>query len=111
MEQDFFDVTLARGDDPQMESHKVILWASSPFFRKVLHHNVEEKEDLFGVTLAGDDDAHIDSKVVEDMILCKQLKMLLSSSMWWVKLRDVNVPCWTFVFLTTLKKMMLSSFM
>ena len=59
-----------------MEFHKVILCASSPFFRKVLHHNVEEKEDLFDVTLAGDNDAHIDSK-----FLCKQLKMQLSSSM------------------------------
>ena len=34
-EKDFFDVTLAC-DDSQIQAHKVILSASSPFFRKIL---------------------------------------------------------------------------
>jgi len=37
-DKDFFDVTIACEDD-QLEAHKVILSASSPFFRKVLRRN------------------------------------------------------------------------
>merc|ERR1712198_647165 len=37
-DKDFFDVTLAC-DDEQIEAHKVILSACSPFFRKVLRKN------------------------------------------------------------------------
>jgi len=37
-EKDFFDVTLAC-DDSQMQAHKVILSACSPFFRTILRHN------------------------------------------------------------------------
>ena len=58
---DFFDVTLARDDDPQIESHKVIRWAWSPFFHKILLHNVGEEHDLFDVTLARDDDSQIEA--------------------------------------------------
>ena len=36
---DFADVTLACEDGRQMEAHKVILAASSPFFRKILGRN------------------------------------------------------------------------
>ena len=49
-EQDFFDVTLAR-DDEQFYSHKVIRWAWSPFFCKILLHNVEEEPCLFEANL------------------------------------------------------------
>ena len=37
-EKDFFDVTLAC-EDSQMQAHKVILSACSPFFRTILRHN------------------------------------------------------------------------
>ena len=37
-ENDFFDVTLAC-DDSQIQAHKVILSACSPFFRTILRHN------------------------------------------------------------------------
>merc|ERR1719402_2213690 len=37
-DKDFFDVTLAC-DDQQIEAHKVVLSACSPFFRKVLKRN------------------------------------------------------------------------
>ena len=36
---DFTDVTLACEDDHQVEAHKVILAASSPFFRNMLKRN------------------------------------------------------------------------
>jgi len=37
-DKDFFDVTLAC-DDEQIEAHKVILSACSPFFRRILRKN------------------------------------------------------------------------
>ena len=37
-EKDFFDVTLAC-EDNQIQAHKVILSACSPFFRNILRHN------------------------------------------------------------------------
>jgi len=37
-DKDFFDVTLAC-DDQQIQAHKVILSACSPFFRQILHQN------------------------------------------------------------------------
>merc|ERR1712202_54678 len=36
---DFFDVTLACEDDQQIEAHKVVLSACSPFFRNILKKN------------------------------------------------------------------------
>ena len=38
-EKDFADVTLACEDGQQLEAHKVILAASSPFFQKLLGRN------------------------------------------------------------------------
>ena len=38
-DKEFTDVTLACEDGQQMEAHKVILAASSPFFEKVLQRN------------------------------------------------------------------------
>ena len=38
-EKDIFDVTLASDDGVQIEAHKVILSASSPFFKEVLKNN------------------------------------------------------------------------
>ena len=38
-EKDFFDVTLACEDNKQLQAHKVILGACSPFFRTVLKRN------------------------------------------------------------------------
>ena len=38
-DKDFTDVTLACEDGQQVEAHKVILAASSPFFKKLLREN------------------------------------------------------------------------
>ena len=38
-DNDFVDVTLACEDGQQVEAHKVILAASSPFFRRLLARN------------------------------------------------------------------------
>ena len=38
-DKEFTDVTLACEDGQQMEAHKVILAASSPFFEKMLQRN------------------------------------------------------------------------
>ena len=38
-DKEFTDVTLACEDGQQMEAHKVILAASSPFFKKILQRN------------------------------------------------------------------------
>merc|ERR1711934_1255837 len=38
-DKEFSDVTLACEDGQQMEAHKVILAASSPFFEKILSRN------------------------------------------------------------------------
>jgi len=45
-EKDFFDVTLACEDD-QVQAHKVILSACSPFFKKVLRKNPHQHPLLF----------------------------------------------------------------
>merc|ERR1712038_401471 len=45
-DKDFFDVTLAC-DDQQMQAHKVILSACSPFFRSVLKKNAHSHPLLF----------------------------------------------------------------
>ena len=44
-EKDFFDVTLAC-DDSQIQAHKVILSACSPFFRNVLRRNPHQHPHL-----------------------------------------------------------------
>jgi len=38
-EQDFFDVTIASDDDHQIEAHKLVLSASSSFFKNILKNN------------------------------------------------------------------------
>jgi len=45
-DKDFFDVTLACDDD-QVQAHKVILSACSPFFRTVLKRNRHEHPLLY----------------------------------------------------------------
>jgi len=45
-EKDFFDVTLAC-EDEQIQAHKVILSACSPFFRKILKKNPHQHPLLF----------------------------------------------------------------
>merc|ERR1712128_336399 len=45
-DKDFFDVTLACDDD-QIQAHKVILSACSPFFRNVLRKNPHERPLLY----------------------------------------------------------------
>ena len=45
-EKDFFDVTLAC-DDNQIQAHKVILSACSPFFRNVLRRNPHQHPLLY----------------------------------------------------------------
>ena len=44
--EDFFDVTLAC-DDNQIQAHKVILAACSPFFRNILHRNPHQHPLLY----------------------------------------------------------------
>ena len=45
-EKDFFDVTLAC-DDSQVQAHKVILSACSPFFRNILRRNPHQHPLLY----------------------------------------------------------------
>jgi len=45
-DKDFFDVTLAC-DDEQIQAHKVILSACSPFFRQILRRNVHQHPLLY----------------------------------------------------------------
>ena len=45
-EKDFFDVTLAC-DDSQVQAHKVILSACSPFFRHILRKNPHQHPLLY----------------------------------------------------------------
>eukprot|EP00091_Calanus_sinicus_P016476 TRINITY_DN35856_c0_g1_i1.p1 TRINITY_DN35856_c0_g1~~TRINITY_DN35856_c0_g1_i1.p1 ORF type:complete len:104 (-),score=12.32 TRINITY_DN35856_c0_g1_i1:142-453(-) len=45
-EKDFFDVTLACEDD-QIQAHKVILSACSPFFRNILRRNPHQHPLLY----------------------------------------------------------------
>lgn len=45
-DKDFFDITLAC-DDEQLQAHKVILGACSPFFRKVLRRNPHQHPLLY----------------------------------------------------------------
>ena len=42
-DKDFTDVTLACGDGQQIEAHKVILAASSPFFQNLLNKNTKKQ--------------------------------------------------------------------
>merc|ERR1712217_294102 len=45
-EKDFFDITLSCGDE-QIQAHKLILSACSPFFRSVLKKNVHQHPLLY----------------------------------------------------------------
>ena len=45
-DKDFFDVTLAC-DDEQIQAHKVILSACSPFFRNILRRNPHQHPLLY----------------------------------------------------------------
>ena len=45
-DKDFFDVTLAC-DDEQVQAHKIILSACSPFFRNILHRNPHQHPLLY----------------------------------------------------------------
>ena len=53
-EKDFFDVTIACGDD-QVQAHKVILSACSPFFKNLLRRNQHPHPLLYlkGITFSG----------------------------------------------------------
>ena len=46
-DQDFLDVTLACGDNKQIQAHKVILSACSPFFRCILKNNPHQHPLLY----------------------------------------------------------------
>jgi len=45
-DKDFFDVTLACGDE-QIQAHKIILSACSPFFRNILRRNIHQHPLLY----------------------------------------------------------------
>ena len=45
-DKDFFDVTLACGDE-QIQAHKMILSACSPFFRNILGRNPHQHPMLY----------------------------------------------------------------
>ena len=45
-DDDFTDVTLACEDGEQVEAHKVILAASSPFFKNLMRKNSKHKHPL-----------------------------------------------------------------
>ena len=46
-QRDFTDVTLVSKDDQQMEAHRGILAASSPFFKNILLKNPHQKPLLY----------------------------------------------------------------
>ena len=46
-DQDFLDVTLACGSNKQIQAHKVILGACSPFFRSILKNNPHQHPLLY----------------------------------------------------------------
>ena len=46
-DKEFFDVTLASEDDSQIQAHKVIIAACSPFFRQVLRRNSHQHPLLY----------------------------------------------------------------
>ena len=46
-EKDFFDVTIACEDENQIQAHKVILSACSPFFRNILRRNSHQHPLLY----------------------------------------------------------------
>ena len=50
--KDYADVTLVGADDQQVEVHKVVLAASSPFFQKILERNARYHPHIYmkGVT-------------------------------------------------------------
>ena len=46
-DKEFFDVTLASDDDNQIQAHKVIIGACSPFFRNILRKNTHNHPLLY----------------------------------------------------------------
>merc|ERR1719356_994481 len=46
-DKEFFDVTLASEDDNQIQAHKVIIGACSPFFRNILRKNTHNHPLLY----------------------------------------------------------------
>ena len=59
-EQDFYDVTLVSDDQVTMSAHKVVLSASSPYFRNILKQNKHTQPML---CLDG-----VDSKILTDIL-------------------------------------------
>ena len=54
-DNDFADVTLACEDGEQVEAHKVILAASSPFFKKLLGRNKHHRPVIYMRGMKSDD--------------------------------------------------------
>ena len=54
-EKDFFNVSLACEDSGQMEAHKVVLAACSPFFKEVLRRNPHQHPLIYLKGISGPD--------------------------------------------------------
>ena len=54
-EEDFADVTLACEDGTQIQTHRVVLAASSPFFMELLKRNKHSHQVIYMRRMKGDD--------------------------------------------------------
>ena len=73
-DKDFSDVTLACEDGQQVEAHKVILAASSPFCKKLLRQNKHSHPLIYMRGMKSDDlFAIVDNWAISKMVFGKNL--------------------------------------